>query len=140
MRREHCQCFEGGSSPLGGATYTLCDICNVESLGSEVKSVTSGCLINSFKWVQLPPDPPTIRNIEYMRILKKTKIRADEELEDLKDFVTESHAYIDNNVSISGLIIDRFKMRVKVLRRKSNVKKRSKVLYESIMTFTKLKK
>jgi len=75
-----------------------------------------------------------------MRILKKTKIRADEELEDLKDFVTESHAYIDNNISLSGLIINPLKMRVKVLRRKSNVKKKSKVLYESIMTFTKLKK
>lgn len=82
-----------------------------------------------------------------MKIIVKSKLREDDSLEELEDFLTEkSHCTIANSVSVSQVNDKYAQIQLTIRSRKTCRKKRhlslnkSKVLNSTIMTLTKYKK
>jgi len=74
-----------------------------------------------------------------MRLLSKLKMRSDDDLEELKDFLTEkAHMYIANHIPKYALIDDsKIRHRTRSSRKRSEIKKKSKILCETLLIFTK---
>ena len=82
-----------------------------------------------------------------MKIIVKSKLREDDSLEELEDFLTEkSHCTIANSVSVSQVNDKYAQIQLTIRSHKTCRKKRhlslnkSKVLNSTIMTLTKYKK